>query len=141
MPSANLLWHNLHVRNVERIKGKQKTNNIRIEIIVDGITGGKLWSCGMEFDYANEQSFYCRPLLLSNDKHPERMPVPEEAASIKVAFLPAMSGLAAIEPKWEPGRINVLLGEGQTAQVLRNVCYQIFEQNEHWENRICFCKI
>jgi hypothetical protein len=36
-----------------------------------------------------------------------------------------MSGLAAVEPKWEPGRINVLIGEGQTAQVLRNLCYQI----------------
>lgn len=133
VPSANLLWRDLHVRNVERINGKQKTKNIRIEIIVDGITGGKNWSCGMEFDYANEQSFYCRPLRLTDDKHPERMPVPEEAASVKIAFLPAMSGLAAIEPKWEPGRINVLLGEGQTAQVLRNLCYQIIEQNEHWD--------
>ena len=39
-----------------------------------------------------------------------------------------MSGLAATEPKWESGRINVLLGEGQTAQVLRNLCHQIYEQ-------------
>jgi hypothetical protein len=38
-----------------------------------------------------------------------------------------MSGLAATEPKWESGRINVLLGEGQTAQVLRNLCHQIYE--------------
>jgi hypothetical protein len=44
-----------------------------------------------------------------------------------------MSGLAAEEPKWEQGRINVLLGEGQTAQVLRNLCHQIFESSEtHW---------
>ncbi len=41
-----------------------------------------------------------------------------------------MSGLAATEPKWEAGRINVLLGEGQTAQVLRNLCHQLHEQPE-----------
>jgi hypothetical protein len=38
-----------------------------------------------------------------------------------------MSGLTAIEPKWEEGRMNVLIGEGQTAQVLRNLCYKIAE--------------
>lgn len=63
------------------------------------------------------------------------MQVPQEASKVKVAFLPPMSGLAAVEPKWELGRVNVLNGEGQTAQVLRNVCYQIFEEspNEKWE--------
>src|SRR3989304_2864092 len=58
------------------------------------------------------------------------MPIPDEASEISVAFLPPMSGLAAIETKAEPGRINVLIGEGQTAQVLRNLCYQIFEKSE-----------
>lgn len=57
------------------------------------------------------------------------MPVPGQAAACRFAFLPPMSGLAAVEPKWEPGRINVLIGEGQTAQVLRNLCYQIFARD------------
>src|ERR1019366_9344651 len=70
----------------------------------------------------------CRPLRLSEDKNPQRMPVPAEAGETRFAFLPPMSGLAATEPKWESGRINVLLGEGQTAQVLRNLCHQIYEQ-------------
>jgi hypothetical protein len=128
VPDANLLWRNLHVRDVRRTNGKQETQNIRVDVIVDGVTGGKTWSCGFEFDYANEESFYCRPLRLTDAKAPERMPVPPEAADSRFAFLPPMSGLAATEPKWESGRINVLLGEGQTAQVLRNLCYQIYEQ-------------
>ena len=128
VPDANLLWRNLHVRDVRRTNGRQETQNIRVDVIVDGITEGKAWSCGFEFDYANEESFYCRPLRLSDDKAPQRMPVPPEAADNRFAFLPPMSGLAATEPKWEGGRINVLLGEGQTAQVLRNLCYQIYEQ-------------
>ncbi|MCH8091835.1 MAG: AAA family ATPase [Proteobacteria bacterium] len=132
VPSADLLWRDLHVRNVQRTADRQITQNIRIDIIVDGITEENPWSCGLEFDYANDQSFYCRPLRLSDSKHPDRMPIPDQASRVKVAFLPPMSGLAAIEPKLEPGRINVLLGEGQTAQVLRNLCYQIFEQNKFW---------
>jgi hypothetical protein len=36
-----------------------------------------------------------------------------------------MSGLAAHELKLETGAINVKIGEGRTAEVLRNLCYQI----------------
>ena len=126
VPGANLLWRNLHVCDVRKVGGKPQ--NIRIEIIVDGVSEGKAWSCGLEFDYANEESFYCRPLRLNDDKQPARMAVPPEAAETLVAFLPPMSGLTATEPKWEAGRINVLLGEGQTAQVLRNLCHQLYEQ-------------
>ena len=147
IPDVNLLWRDLHVRNIEKVqnaesdKKKQKTENIRIDIIVEGIFNGKEWKCGIEFDYANAESFYCRPLRLENVKNPPRMTVPAEIEGIKLAFLPPMSGLAAVEPKWEPGRINVLLGEGQTAQVLRNLCYQLYtdtgtpETKDRW-NRL-----
>lgn len=129
VPDANLLWHDLHVRSHEMIEGKKGTKNIRIDIIVDGITEGQGWSCGFEFDYANAESFFCRPLRLSEGKEPGRMLVPDQIDELRMAFLPPMSGLAESEPKWEPGRINVLLGEGQTAQVLRNLCFKIFEQS------------
>ncbi|MBI2907601.1 MAG: AAA family ATPase [Chloroflexi bacterium] len=128
VPNSNLLWSELHVRDIFRADHhKPHTQNVRIDIVVDGLTEGKTWSCGLEFDFANEESFYCRPLRLSEGLQPERQPIPTEASTIRVAYLPPMSGLAAEEPKWEPGRINVLLGEGQTAQVLRNLCYQIHE--------------
>ncbi len=127
-PDANLLWRDLHVRDHEIVNGKKGTKNIRIDIIVDGIKDGANWSCGLEFDYANSESFYCRPLRLSEDDQPTRMPVPQEVSDILIAFLPPMSGLAGTEPKWELGRINVLLGEGQTAQVLRNLCYVIHQR-------------
>lgn len=137
VPVAKLLWRDLHVRSIaERGSGQQKTQNIRIDIKVDGITEGQLWSCGLEFDYANEESFYCRPLRQDNRKPIQRMPVPTSATAVKVAFLPPMSGLAAVEPKWESGRINVLIGEGQTAQVLRNLCYQIYEQAQDWKTLV-----
>lgn len=129
IPSADLLWKDLHVRESERIDGKQQTRNVRVEILVDGITNGSPWQCGLEFDYANEESFYCRPLRL-NGSPEDRMPVPSEMGEIRLAFLPPMSGLAAIEPKAEPGRISVLIGEGQTAQVLRNLCQLVYDKSE-----------
>lgn len=137
VPNANLLWNDLHVRNKEKNNGKQVTQNVCIEITLTGITKGKQWSCGLEFDYANTESFYCR-LLKTGPEKQDRMPYPPEAASINIAYLPPMSGLAAVEPKWEPGRINVLLGEGQTAQVLRNLCFQLYERvdKELWNNLI-----
>lgn len=125
VPHANLLWRNLHVRDVTKIDGKQQTKNVFIDITVKGVSEGKAWQCGLEFYYANEESFYCRPLRLSDDKNPERMPIPPEAADVNVAFLPPMSGLAGNETRLDPGAISVCLGEGRTAEVLRNLCYQI----------------
>src|SRR2546423_11186002 len=87
VPDANLLWRNLHTRDVQRVAGKQQTQNIRVDIIVQGVIDGKAWECGLEFDYANEESFYCRPMRLTEEKNPERMIVPDEAVGLRVAFL------------------------------------------------------
>ncbi len=127
IPDANLLWRDLRVRSIAaRGTGRQKTQNVRIDIIADGVTQGRAWSCGLEFDYANDESFYCRPLRLNEDDPPRRMPVPPEAATTSVAFLPPMSGLADREFIKQAGEIGVLVGQGQTAQVLRNLCYQVY---------------
>jgi energy-coupling factor transporter ATP-binding protein EcfA2 len=129
-PAANLLWRDLHVRNVERVEGRQSTTNICIETVVDGVSNGKSWSCGLEFDYSNEESFYCRPLRLEPGKAADRMPVPAEAGDVKVAFLPPMSGLASLEFLKHEGEVDVLIGQGQTAEVLRNLCYRIWNSQD-----------
>ncbi|MFW6161455.1 MAG: ATP-dependent nuclease [Planctomycetota bacterium] len=135
VPAAILLWHGLHVREVTRVNGKPSTKNIRIDVIVEGVTADQTWACGLEFDYANEESFYCRPLRLSDGKSPERMPVPDQAGSVRVAFLPPMSGLAANETRLDPGAINVRVGEGRTAEVLRNLCYAVASEDEgKWQS-------
>jgi energy-coupling factor transporter ATP-binding protein EcfA2 len=135
VPYANLLWRDLHVRDVHQNGGKPITKNIRIEIIVEGVTEDRSWSCGLEFDYANEESFYCRPLRVSEEKNPERMVVPSAAGSTHIAFLPPMSGLAAVERRLDPGAIKVLIGEGRTAEVLRNLSYAIPKESD-WEKLV-----
>ena len=134
VPHANLLWKNLHVRDVQTVNGRQQTQNIRMDILVEGVTQGRAWACGLEFDYANRESFYCRPLRLSEGKNPERMPIPDGIENIRIAFLPPMSGLAANETRLVPGAIDVRIGEGRTAEVLRNLCY-LLASEEHAQNR------
>ncbi|MBN1901765.1 AAA family ATPase [Candidatus Sumerlaeota bacterium] len=134
-PVANMLWHGLHVRRAKTNGVDRGTQNIRIDVSLSGVTKDVLWQCGLEFDFTNEESFVCRPLRLPGF---EDVPVtkakfstiPQEATQTRFAFLPPMSGLTAEEPLLQPGRINVLIGEGQTAQVLRNLCYQITENDK-----------
>ena len=136
-PSADLLWRNLRVRNVQRIEGRQQTSNVRIDLVVEGVDEDKAWTCGLEFDYANDESFYCRPLRLNDEKSPKRMSVPPAAGSAHIAFLPPMSGLAATETRLDQGAVNVRVGEGRTAEVLRNLCFQILQKNpDEWKSLV-----
>jgi energy-coupling factor transporter ATP-binding protein EcfA2 len=136
VPDANLLWRDLHVRAIKRANGKQDTRNIRIDIVVSGVTDDEPWECGFEFDYANQESFYCRPLRLNEDTQPDRMRVPAALAAnpVSVAFLPPMSGMAATEDRLQDSSVSVRIGEGRTAEVLRNLCFQIHsaEDQSSW---------
>ena len=105
VPDANLLWRDLRAAGVA------------IEILVSGVTAGRVWDCGFAFDHANEESFYCRPLPSENAE-----PMP---ATLRIAFLPPMSGLAAVEDRLDAGSVDVRIGEGRTAEVLRNLCNRV----------------
>lgn len=135
LSQARHLWRDLHVRSTRRVDGRQQTSNVRIDLIVEGISEDKVWTCGLEFDYGNEESLYCRPLRLDDGNNPGRMPIPKEAASVRIAFLPPVSGLAATETRLDQGALNVRVGEGRTADVLRNLCFRIAERDgERWQS-------
>ncbi len=127
VPHAKLLWHETRVRD---------PSNVRIDITVQGLGGNGPWECGLEFDYVNEEVLYCRPLRIGVDRQPERMPVPAAAAAIQVAFLPPMSGLATAELRMDHGAVNVRIGEGRTAEVLRNLCHRVHENEPRWADMV-----
>ena len=127
VPAANLLWRDLHVREGVRENAKSKTKNVLIDIEVDGIDEGRVWHTAIEFDYANEESFYCRSKPGDDGKRQE---VPPTAAQVRLAYLPPMSGLVANETRLDEGAIAVRLGEGRTAEVLRNLCWQARQRND-----------
>jgi ABC-type taurine transport system ATPase subunit len=133
IPSANLLWRDLHVREGIRDDGKTKTKNVLVDIEVDGIDDGKSWHTAIELDYANEESFYCRSKVGSDGG---RLEIAAAAASVHLAYLPPMSGLAASETRLDEGAIAVRIGEGRTAEVLRNLCWQAFQRSDggQWQS-------
>lgn len=124
VPSARLLWNDLHTQDTTMEDGKQRTEKTYIVLTAEGIHDDKQWVCSLEFYYANEESFYCR-LRDSADSI-----VPKGVRHHSVVFLPPMSGLAEREHRKEPGEISVLIGEGQTAQVLRNLCWQLYVHDD-----------
>jgi ABC-type lipoprotein export system ATPase subunit len=140
VPQSDLLWRQTHTRNVRRFEGKQDTQNVRIAITVSGQSGKTAWKCGIEFDYSNQESFYCRPLRMDDSKNPERMPIPLEASNTRVAYLPPMSGLTDREFRKEQGEMSFLIGQGQTAQVLRNLCYNLYTSEEHADRWTPLCE-
>lgn len=134
VPNTGMLWKGNQWRQQSRDEGGDRWSpRLIIEIILEGVSEGRRWEYGLGFYYANEESFYCFPL--SSPKGGLNPPIPPEVRSQRIAFLPPMSGLAANEPRLELGRLNVLLGEGRTAEVLRNLCYHIVtspEGNDNW---------
>lgn len=128
VPSLKQLWKNLQVRELKKESGKQETKNITILISVEGIVDGKIWNVGLEFDFNNSEACYVRPNKNTKDDDIDL------AIKEQVVFLPPMAGLSAEEYKLELGTINVFIGQGKTADVLRNLCWYVFnDKKEKWE--------
>ena len=84
----------------------------------------------MQFRNQGSELVYCTPDEATLAK-PELI---RRAAAIDVELLYPMSGIETEEPLLQPGRIGVLLGQGQTAQVLRNLCLMVFRESpEDWK--------
>lgn len=124
VPSAKLLWKDLQTQRNHMTEGRPRTEKTYITLSAEGVHEDKPWKCSLEFYYANEESFYCRL------KNGEEDSIPEGVRRHIVVFLPPMSGLAEREHRKEPGEISLLVGEGQTAQVLRNLCWQLFSRED-----------
>ena len=112
---SKFIWTNLFTR--------ASTKDVHIEISVKGIDEGKDWICGLEFRYDSEETIYVKPLSdiennIANDDV-------ELLQKINVAFLPPMSGLKLEEEKLLFSNVEYRMGEGRTAEVLGNLCYQV----------------
>jgi predicted ATPase len=122
---SKTLWSDLVTLQTTRNEtGKIKGNkDINIEITVEGILSGKEWKCGLEFEYRDEEVIYVRPLRDVEEN--AVIKEPELLKDLKVFYLPTMSGLKTTEEKLLPETIAARIGEGRTAEVLRNICYLV----------------
>ncbi len=121
---TRFFWHNTHVR----------TGNKAIPLVITvGVEyKGKVFSLPMRFRNQGDELVYCDP----DPEVAGNIGLLRHAATIKVELLYPMSGLETEEPLLQPGRIDVLLGQGQTAQVLRNLCLMVARESESDWQRI-----
>ena len=103
-------WHDAVVRRGAR--------DVPLSIGVGVLHGNAVERVTMRFRNQGDELVYCAP----DDATRGKPDVIRTAAALNVRLLYPMSGLETEEPILRPGRIDVLLGQGQTAQVLRNLC-------------------
>ena len=101
--------------------GVKGNSNVILAIEVEGEDMGKKWICCAEFYYDNAESFSCG---ITNGLS-EMTNLFNHGKAIHFGFLQAMSGISTSEDKLTRGAIERRLGEGRTAEVLRNICYEI----------------
>lgn len=110
---TRFFWHNTHVR-----KGNK---DIPLLLTVGVEFRGKVHALPMRFHSRGDELVYCAP----DDSVMGDMDLISYAATLKVELLYPMSGLDTEEPILQPGRVDVLLGQGRTADVLRNLCLAV----------------
>lgn len=136
---TRFLWKNKQV--TEKPAGGN-SHHILLEIEIQGINDGKKWTCKSAFTFSNSESFTCR--ITTGLK--EMAELYEKETGPRFRFLQTMSGIISSEDKLALGAIERRLGEGRTAEVLRNICYSIlypdtpqaFDTEENWNK---FCKV
>ncbi|MCC5840002.1 MAG: AAA family ATPase [Opitutales bacterium] len=119
---TRFFWHN------SRIQGTPLLLTAGVEF------KGEVRPLTMKFIHRGDEVIYCSP----DDSGMASLDLVEHAASINVELLYPMSGLETEEPILQPGRIDVLLGQGQTAQVLRNLCLMVWKSSSKDWKRVVF---
>lgn len=115
---ARFLWRNRIVTEKHNGGGIE---HVRLIVELTGEDDGKDWSCKAEFTFSNAESIACK---IVSGLVPYRRLV-EQGKGVHFGFLQPMSGLATEEDLLTPGAVDRRLGEGRTAEVLRNICYSI----------------
>ena len=110
-------WHNTVVR--------KRSADIPLVITLGVLHENKVEPVTMRFRNQGEELIYCTP----DEATLARPELIETAARVNVDLLYPMSGLETEEPILQPGRIDVLLGQGQTAQTLRNLCLLVLKND------------
>lgn len=122
---TRFFWHNTQVRKASK--------DIHMTLTVGVQYKGQVRPLSMRFSSKGDELVYCRP-----DKSViGDLDLIGYAASLKVELLYPMSGLDTEEPILQPGRVDVLLGQGRTADVLRNLCLAVVKSSaDDWKRVI-----
>jgi AAA15 family ATPase/GTPase len=123
-------WSNVKVK-------KGSNENVYLFITVGVEFHGKIVPLAMRFHNDGDDLVYCRvheEASFQGIAEEQRTDFLEYAAGIKVELLYPMSGLSKDEHILRDNYIGTLMGQGRTAEVLRNLCFKCLKENEsNWK--------
>jgi AAA15 family ATPase/GTPase len=119
---TRFLWNGTRVR-----QGKQGRENIKLTINLGIEYKGKVVDCPFFFTYRDPEVIYSRP----DEPIMKDMEFIKYASALNFNMLYPMSGIESEETVFHDGWIKKMLGQGQTAQVLRNICYRVAEADSN----------
>jgi hypothetical protein len=88
---------------------------------------GKIYGCPFIFTYRDAEVIYSSP----DETIVKDLELIRYASGLQFHLLYPMSGIETEETLFQDGHIKLLLGQGQTAQVLRNICYKVVEADKN----------
>ncbi len=115
---TRFFWHNTHVR--------RGAKDIHLFITVGVEHNGIVKPLSMRFRNQGDELVYCNP----EGENSDDLEFIAHSAKLRVELLYPMSGLDTEEPILQPGRLDVLLGQGRTADVLRNLCLSVASSSD-----------
>jgi len=130
---TRFFWHDMHVR---------RANADILMVIGVGVWHvGRFKRLAMSFRSQGDELVYCQPVKPDDAGSDIDLELIAHAASLGVDMLYPMSGLDTEEPVLQPGRVDVLLGQGRTADVLRNLCLAVaVDAPADWERIVALMR-
>lgn len=101
--------------------------SIRIILTVGVLWHGQVRPVGVSIRHLGQEAIWCE--VLPEDGGVIDRGLIGHAARIGVHILYSMSGLAIDEPIHQAAYLNTLLGQGRTAEVLRNLCLAVHDRD------------
>ena len=80
----------------------------------------------MEFKYSNKDQIYAKPTVKKDE-------IPEGAKELNVIYIPPFSGISTDETTYVRGYQNILIGQGKSGDILRNLLKEVSEKESDWK--------
>ena len=96
-----------------------------IEIEIHGKNEGKEWHLNIEFKYSNNDFIYAKPKNAEN--------IPDAAINLEAAYIPSLAGIMTDEPECNRALQDVLIGQGKSGDILRNLLLEVSEKKDDWK--------
>jgi len=111
----------------QKLSLKKNKSPITMSITVGVEFKSHIEECCLNFKYFSSEVIYFQ----LDEKTVKNQELLKYLNQLKIEMLYPMAGIATEEPLLQQGRINVLIGEGKTSEVLRNFCYQVVENDDN----------